>query len=293
MLEFLKTLDRRWIFLAMLLAVAGPILAQRSFPERPTKFVQDVFDYIENLPEGSNILFSFDYSPSSDGELAPMATALIRHCCLKRHKMFFMTLYPDGLPLIEKNIHNVIETEFASLNLTEGEDYVNLGYNNAREVAIIVMGTDFQKMYPLDNDKKSLAEMPLTENITSLSDMELIITISTGYPGMKEWVQYASSPHGIKLAVASTAVQAPQAYPYIPNQMLGILAAIKGAAEYEAALAARYPQYRNAKNTGPDPKRNDGVRRMAPQFWGHLLIIALILLGNGIYFADRLKGSAR
>ena len=92
MLDFLKTLDRRWIFLAMLLAVAGPILAQQSFPEKPTRSVLDVFDYIENLDEGSNVLLSLDYAPSSDGELAPMATALIRHCCLKRHKMFFMTL---------------------------------------------------------------------------------------------------------------------------------------------------------------------------------------------------------
>ena len=131
MLDFLKTLDRRWIFLAMLLAVVGPILAQQSFPEKPTKAVQDVFDYIEGLAEESNVLLSLDYAPSSDGELAPMATALIRHCCLKRHKMFFMTLYPEGLALLESNIHTVIETEFAPLNLKYGEDYVNLGFNNA------------------------------------------------------------------------------------------------------------------------------------------------------------------
>jgi hypothetical protein len=110
-LEFLKTLDRRWIFLAMLLAVAVPILAQKSFPEKPTKLVQDAFDAIEDLDEGSNVLLSFDYSPSSDGELAPMATAFVRHCCLKRHKMFFMTLWPDGLPLLNRTIEAVVETE--------------------------------------------------------------------------------------------------------------------------------------------------------------------------------------
>ena len=103
---------------------------------------------------------------------------------------------------------------------------------------------------------------------------------------MKEWVQYASSPLGIELVVGSTAVQAPQAYPYYPSQMLGLLAAIKGAAEYEAALGNKYPKYR-------DPKYNEGIRRMAPQFWAHLLIIGLIVLGNGIYFAERLKGGKR
>jgi hypothetical protein len=286
-LRILKNLDRRWIFLAMMLAVSLPILAQKSFPEKPTKLVQDVFDYIEDLPQGSNVLFSFDYSPSSDGELGPMATALTRHCCLKRHKMFFMTLVPGGLPLVEKTIQRVVEREFAPLGLKDGEDYVNLGFNNAQEVAIIVMGTNLKEMYPLD-------ELPIAENVSSLRDMNLIITISTGYPGMKEWVQYASSPLGIKLAGASTAVQGPQFYPYIPNQMLGLLAAIKGAAEYEVALAARYPQYRDPKHPQyADPKKNDAIRRMAPQFWAHLLIIGLIVLGNGIYFAERVKGGRR
>jgi len=285
-LNLLKNLDRRWIFLAMLLAVSGPILAQRPFPEKPTKLVQDVFDYVENLDEGSNVLLALDYAPSSDGELAPMATALIRHCCLKRHKMFFMTLWPDGLPLLGRNIENILQTEFASLNLKEGVDYVNFGYNPAREVVIIVMGTNLRKMYPRDVNGTDLDEIPLTANISSLQDMKLIINISAGYPGMKEWVQYAASPHNIKLAVGSTAVQAPQAYPYYPNQMLGLLAAIKGGAEYEAALAAKYPQY-------DDPKFKEGIRRMAPQFWAHLLIIGLIVLGNGIYFAERLQRGRR
>jgi hypothetical protein len=283
LLESLKNLDRRWIFLAMFLAVAGPILAQKQFPEQPTKMVQDVFDYIEDLDDGSNVLFSLDYSPSSEGELAPMTTALIRHCCLKRHKMFFMTLYPDGLQPLVRNIDRTINTEFADLDLKEGEDYVNFGYNAAREVVIIVMGTNIRKMYPRDINGDDLDDLPLTANISSLQDMKLIINITTGYPGMKEWVQYASSAHNIPLAVGATAVQAPQAYPYYPSQMLGLMAAIKGAAEYEAALAKKYPKY-------AAPEYQVAIRRMAPQFWAHLLIIGLIVLGNGIYFAERRQG---
>jgi len=287
-LAFLKTLDRRWIFLAMLLAVSVPILAQKSFPEKTTKLVQEAFNAIENLDEGSNVLLSFDYAPSSDGELAPMATAFVRHCCLKRHKMFFMTLWPDGLPLLERSIEAVVETEFADQKFEYGTDYVNLGYNPGREVAIIVMGTNLRKMFPSDNNKDDLDDIPMTANISNLQDMDLIIDISAGNPGMKEWVQYAASPYQekLKLVVGSTAVQAPQAYPYIPSQMQGLLAAIKGAAEYEAALGRKYPKYR-------EPKYNDGIRRMAPQFWGHLLVIGLILLGNGIYFAERLTGGRR
>jgi hypothetical protein len=215
-----------------------------------------------------------------------MALAVVRHCCAKHHKMFFMTLYPDGAPLMEKTIEEVIEKEFAASNFEYGEDYINLGFNNAQEVVITVMATDIKKMFPRDYEGNSLDGFPITEDITSLSDMKLIFTISTGYPGLKEWVQYASSPLGVKLAAGATAVQAPQAYPYIPDQMLGLLAAIKGAAEYEAALAARYPRFR-------DPAKQQALKRMAPQFWSHLSIIGLIVLGNVVYFADRARGGRR
>jgi hypothetical protein len=65
--------------------------------------------------------------------------------------------------------------------------------------------------------------------------------------------------------------------------MLGILAAIKGAAEYEVLLGNRYPAYAT-------PTRQDAVRRMAPQFSAHLLIIALIVLGNLSALWQRWKG---
>ena len=36
-------------------------------------------------------------------------------------------------------------------------------------------------------------------------------------------------------------------------------------------------------------------QKMAPQLWGHLLLILLIILGNVVYFADRKRagGSKR
>lgn len=285
MLDFLKALDRRWIFLAMLLAVGAPILAQKTFPERPTQYVRNVFDRLEQLSDGSTILIAFDYDPGTTGELGPMATAFLRHCCLKRHKMIFLTLFETGGPVIDQAIRKVIEGEFADLNLEAGEDYVNLGFSQGREVVIAMIALNLRGSFPSDNDGTNLDDLPLTKNITNLGDVDLILDLSAGYPGWKEWVQYAASPYGYPFAAGTTAVGAPQAYPYIPDQMLGLLAAVKGAAEYEAALAEKYPQYR-------DPKRNEGIRRMAPQFWGHLLVIGLIVLGNCIHFADRWRGGS-
>ena len=287
LLDLLRNLDRRWIFLAMLLTTAVPILLQRTFPEQPTAPVLAVFDKIESLPEGSLVLVSLDYGPSSDGELGPMTFALVRHLCLRRHKLVFMTLWPDAKSLVDRSISEIVEGEFAGQEFEYGVDYVNLGYKAGKEVVIKTIAGNFRNEFPTDAAGRDVDELPLMSDISNLQDLQLLLSVSAGYPGLKEWVQYASSPLDLPLAVGATAVQAPQAYPYIPTQMLGILAAVKGAAEYEIALARRYPQ------EFPDGAKLEAVRRMAPQLWGHLLVILLIFVGNVVALADRWKGARR
>jgi hypothetical protein len=180
-----------------------------------------------------------------------------------------------------------VQTEFADRNFKYGEDYISLGYAPGKEGVIRLMLNDIRKVFATDSRGTSLDEIPMTEDVTNLRDFGLIVNLSAGYPGWKEWVQYASSPEKGRLAFAAgtTAVSAPQAYPYLPDQMFGLLAAIKGAAEYEAALAAKYKKY-------DDPKFKEGIRRMAPQLWAHLLIIGLIILGNIVHWVDRRAGLA-
>ena len=115
MLEFFKNLDRRWIFLVMMLSVAIPILIGSEFPEKPTSLVQAVFDLVEDLPEGSPVLLAFDFDPASEGELGPMATSFVRHCAEKKHKMYFLALWPVGTRMIEDRISQVIEKYYPEL----------------------------------------------------------------------------------------------------------------------------------------------------------------------------------
>ncbi|HEY3243403.1 MAG TPA: hypothetical protein VGM03_08630 [Phycisphaerae bacterium] len=281
MLRFFQTLDRRWIFLLMLLAVSIPLLLQRTYPEIPTRMVQNVFDFVEDLPSGSRVLMAWDYEPASEGELAPMAIAFVRHCCEKRHKLYFLTTWPAGPPMIAKSIAE-IRTRYPQL--VYGQDYVNLGYKAGDEGVIKVIVTDLKKYITTDHFLTDVNAIPMMKTISSVQDMDLILNVSAGRAGTKEWVQYVTTPFPkIKLAAGVTGVQAPLFYPYIPEQLIGLLGAIKGAAEYEAALAKRYPQF-------AAPKFNEGVRRMAPQLWAHLLVLLLIMAGNVIYLVERRRG---
>jgi len=286
MLDFLNTLDRRWIFLLMAIAVAVPVLYQPVFPEQPSPLTRKLFDAIEELPEGSVVYLAFDYDPPSQAELGPMAKGFVRHCCLKKHKMIFANLWPVGPPLVDQNIREVIEGEFQSEALVYGRDYVNLGYRPGNQVAISQIATDLRKVYAIDSAGTNLDDLPLTKSFKNIFDADLVLNVSAGYPGCKEWVQYAGTKGDLKMGAGVTGVQAPQLFPYYPDQLVGLLAAIKGAAEYEAAIAQKYPQY-------ADPQKNVAIKRMGPQLFAHLLMLGLIVLGNVVYVANRRRGAQR
>ncbi|MCS7303534.1 MAG: hypothetical protein NZ602_00290 [Thermoguttaceae bacterium] len=283
MLQKLQNLDRRWIFLLMLLAVGCPMLADWPLPEKPTGLVRQTFEMIDRLPAGSKILLSWDWDPSAEGELGPMANAFVRHCCEKKHKMVFIALWPVGQQLIDDTIRQIIHTDYPQL--VYGRDYVNLGFKPGNEGVIKVLLTDLRQLYTTDALGTNIEKIPVMRGVNTVRDFDLVISVSGGYPGIKEWVQYASAayPNQIRLIGGTTGVSAPLLYPYIPDQLQGLLGAIKGAAEYEQLLLEKYPPLHN-EDRG---KYQLALRRMGPQLVAHLLMIGLIVLGNILYFAAR------
>jgi len=299
MYEFLKTLDRRWIFLLMFLAVAIPILLQLRFPEKPTGLAQNVFDEVENLkeaPDGGKVLLAFDFDPASEGELGPMATAFVRHCCeiwkaqkeagKPTIKLYFISLWPVGPQMIDDTIDQVIRADFPEM--VYGVDYVNLGFKPGQEGVIKVIVTNLRELYTTDALGTNIDQIPMCQDVQNIQNMDLVINVSAGYPGTKEWVQYAATPYPEEITIVGgcTGVQAPLLYPYIPEQLPGLLGAIKGAAEYEALVLKKYVP----KDETPAGKYLEGIRRMGPQLIAHVLMIVLIVVGNALYFVGRAKG---
>ncbi len=267
----------------MLLAVAIPILTKTVFPEVVSKQAKMVFDAIDDLPDGSRILLSYDFDPASQGELLPMAQAFTRHCSIKGHKQYYMALWPLGSPMVDLSI-DTIKSEYP--DMVRGEDYVKFDYKTGGEAVIRMITQDLRGMFELDSRGISLDDIPMTKNVKNIQDMDLIINVSAGDPGTKQWVQFAATPFGITTVSGCTGVQAPQMYPYIPEQLAGVLGAIKAAAEYEAAIDEAYP------SIADNPKAQEAKRRMGPQLVAHSLMIGLILVGNWIFFMSRKRGQA-
>ena len=284
MYHFLNTLDRRWIFLLMGAAVTVPILLELQFPEEATSLAHAVFNEIEQLEEGDPVLLAFDYDPASEGELGPMATAFVRHCCEKKLRIYFIALWPVGPQMIDDSINRVIKTDFP--DLVYGEDYVNLGFKPGNEGVIKVIVTDLKQLYSTDDRGTNLDQIPMCRDLVNIQSMDLVAEVSAGYPGVKEWVQYAATPYPdqIRLVAGCTGVGAPLLYPYIPEQLRGLLGAIKGAAEYEKLVVDRYDREAGRE---PDLKYLEGKRRMGPQLVAHILMVVLIVVGNIVFFVGR------
>ncbi|MBX3441204.1 MAG: hypothetical protein KF774_02265 [Planctomyces sp.] len=288
MYDFFSNLDRRWIFLAMGLAVAIPVLFQLQFPESSSALSEACFTAIEELPPGSRVLLAFDFDPASKGELEPMATSFVRHCCEKKHKLYFMTLWPVGVQMIDNAIDRVIRADFPEM--VYGEDYVNLGYKPGYEGVIKVVVSDLKKLYSTDSRGTNIDQIPMCRNLKNILSMRLIVNVSAGFPGAKEWIQYAATPYKeLSIVAGCTGVQAALLYPYVPDQLPGLLGAIKGAAEYEQLVNAAY----TPADATPVAKYLEAKRRMGPQFVAHLLMIFLIILGNTVYFLQRAQARRR
>lgn len=282
----LNNLDRRWIFLAMGLSIAIPILLKLRFPEYPGPMARATFDAVEAVPEGSTVLLSFDYDPASAAELQPMASALVHHCAARKLKLVFMALWPLGKKQADDTIDRVLK-EFHP-GYQYGTDYVQLGYQSGNEGVIKLMATNVPEQYKTDASGTALTALPLVAGIKNLSSFKLVASVSAGYPGAKEWVQYGNGamPEAFSIVGGSTGVQVSQLLPYYPKQMEGMLVAVKGAAEYEMLVEQKYP-------VAKPEVIGQGRVRMGPQLVAHLLMIALIVLGNLAMIAGRSRGGAR
>ena len=278
-----REVERRVIFLFIFVAVASMILFPTIFKEKATPIVKAVFEKIESLPAGSTVLLSYDFDPAMAPEVQPMANAFSRHCLAKGHKIIYMCLFATGQSQLNVTFEEVIDRDFP--DKVDGVDYVNFGYKAGNEGVLNVIVTNFKKMYPTDVNGVPYDSIEIMDPITSCKDLDLIISIGGGRPGIKEWVLFVGDPGNVPTACGVAAVVAPQLYPYYPQQLLGILGGIKGAAEYESELMERYPQFRDMETPG--------LLMMGPQTLAHIVIMSFIIIGNVLYFRDRRRRAAK
>ncbi len=167
----LGNVDRRWIFLLIGIVVIVPLFKPIGLPVRPTDSSQDTYNALEALPEGSKVLLSVEYGPSTKPEIHPMTIGVMRHLFRNNHKLYITCLWPDGLFMAREAITQVAEQEMEKIY---GEDYVFLGFRPGNEAVIKGIVSNIRKMYTIDANNTLISEIPLMDGITNIYDFDFL-----------------------------------------------------------------------------------------------------------------------
>ena len=278
----LGSLDRRIIFFVIGLSVLIPLIKPEwvTLPVRPKIHSQIVFDELDKLKAGNKLLLSFEYGPSTKPEIHPMAIALLKHMFAKDIKVYATALWADG-NFMSTDAFAEVSEEFGK---EYGIDYVNLGFKPGGEPVVRGIASDIRTLYDADLKGTSIDDIPMMDGIVNIDNFDFVLSLSAGFPGSTEWVQYACDPKNIPMSTGCTSIQVTDIIPYVENeQILGILAGMPGAAEYESLVDNKL------REMGKISKPGKATGMMAAQSIAHVMIVLFIIFGNISYYVTRKK----
>ncbi len=268
--EKLNTIDRRWIYLLMFLSILFPTIFVMKFPIELTPEAEQLYNAVEELPDSSVVMLTFDYYASALAETEPMSIAALRHMWRKDMKIITLSNIPLGGPTIAERVTREIAKEFDKVY---GVDFVNLGYK-ANYVAVMHgLASSIESIFPTDYTGTPLSELPLMEHVKSYDDMKFIYCVADNAT-VDYWISIVNAQYDIPVGSGVTAVMAPKMYSFLEaGQLTGLLGGMKGAAEYEKMVGAL----------------GTATIGMDAQSMAHLLIIFLVIVGNVGFFMNRRK----
>jgi hypothetical protein len=238
----LSRIDRRVLYVIILVCVVVPLLAGARMEMSVTSPVRGLYDAVDNLEPGSYVWLAADYDPGSMPELYPMNVSFVEHLFSRDIKIICAALWAPGPPLAQR----VFDDLAAKYGKQYGVDYVNLGFKEGREAVMVSVAEDMRATFPEDLMGTRWESIPMLTDIENLEDVEMIICVS--------------------------AVSGPEMYPYIQSgQLVGLLAGMKGAAEYEQLAG----------------KPGLGISGMVAQSYVHVMVVIFIIFANVVYFIEK------
>lgn len=232
-LQKLLKIDRRWLFVLLTFSILIPIIKPLGIMSKSVSpSVKKLYDFIEGLPEGSTIILSLDYDPSTAPELHPQGVAVLKHAFKKNLKVIITTFVAGSSGLIEE----IVTTVPKKYGKEYGKDFVVLPYMPNVVAVLTQMASDLHVMYNEDKDGRKLKEIEMMKSIKNYRDISAIICI-TGTALLDVWMVYVGDKYGVPVMGGVTSISQVGYGPYLQKgQLKGLIGGMKGAAEYESLI---------------------------------------------------------
>jgi hypothetical protein len=254
--------DRRVLFVVLALLVVVPLLAPPGLPLVVSAPTRAYHDAIDRVPRGAIVLVACDFDPATTAELAPMARATFRRLLSRGVRVVTVSLWSGGGPLADRLLREAAATVPGA---RDGIDYVNLGYQAGNEAVMARLAGGIAAAFPADHAGRPSRDLPIVAQARTWSDVALLVSLSAGWPGTREWLQQVQARTALPVVAGVTAAAAPELTPYLDSgQLRGLLGGMSGAAEYEQLLGGRGP----------------AARGMDAQSLAHAFVALCVVLGG-------------
>ena len=283
-----QTLTLRLIYLIVFVALSWPLIKKYSLPPAEMEQANKIYKLLDSFVLGENgIAFvALDFGPSTIAENKPQAESLIEHL-MRRHIHFaLITQYALASPFLESIPQQVAQRlmrELPSERWEYGKDWVNLGFQPGGSLFLqsLAKAEDLTAFFKKDAKGTPLSEISAFHGVKTLKDVKLLGEF-TGLTGMfSSYVQFfKTEDHTPVFIHGCTSITIPDAYIYLDSgQLMGLFEGIAGAAWYSVL------------HTRAHPSREQGDSLLVNTALGvaHLVLLALIVAGNVIYFYGQMK----
>jgi hypothetical protein len=307
----MQAMDRRYIYLVVALAIILPLIIPFNSKTYVTEPVENIYKKIDSFAGRRDraVLLVFNHDASTMAELFPMEVSILRHCFQRNIPVFTICFMPSSKPLMDY----ALQTAKEDFDVQSGIDYVNFGFKPWSLFTPIVlgMGDDIAKAVETDDEGRIVENLEIMKEIKNYNEMNLVIDFAAS-AAVYQWITYARSRFGANVAAGVTAVMAADNYPYLQTgQLIGMLAGLKGAAEYEKLIDV-FAMHREIVDGQEVIVSRDFSKEVLKDSWiklsdiknpsyktarigmnaqtvAHIMIIVFIILGNIGYFVNKKK----
>jgi hypothetical protein len=274
----------RMLSMVLLILIIVAIMVPGLFPalETPPAIpgASEIYRQIAALGANDVVLIGYEWDARRVGELRPLEQAVIGQLIAQDVKLILVSTDPQGTLLQ----FDLLDTLRGAGYRQQGEGYLLLGYKPGGEMALRMVGRDFQTVlrsdYRGDDATGSvlITGVDTGRPIARLNDLSLIIVLADDTPDVQGWMEqvYPQAQTGdrpVSLVFLLPEEAAPIVQPYMRQSGVAALAGRRGALAY-AALGQHTGSF------DPVVARSIAQQRLATLLFALVLLVGLAGAGG-------------
>lgn len=228
----LTAVPREIVMTLVLIAMIIPALNPLGLPLLTGEMSRAWYRTVDELPEGSVVLFDIGYGSGGYPSLGPGNIAAFHQLFEKGHRIIIMATQLEGsmmYPLVMEKVRP--EQTYGAVY---GEDYIFLGYIAGTQTAMAGVLGDLKALVTNDYQGNPISGFSIMDNVGGAEDIDLVCYLTTSGDIAEGWVYQAYSQYNKAVLSGVLSMMTTSIKPYYDSgQLKGLMDGIKGAADLE------------------------------------------------------------